>query len=225
MPSGQQCSAASSRCRSRPGISDEHRHKLLRIARKLGKPFIYTERRLLERLGAFAAQQQQSDLFESLRARCFLVDELEAIGRPGKVYRARPEDAAFIQFSSGSTSQPKGVVLTHANLMANIRGVTAAAKLRQDDVGLSWMPLTHDMGLIGFHLMMFANRMHAHLMPTELFVRRPLLWLQLRQRDPRQHPVFAQFRLPALSEGARRARPRRARSFERAADLQWRRAD
>ena len=39
------------------------------------------------------------------------------------------------------------------------------------------MPLTHDMGLIGFHLVMFANRVHAHLMPTELFVRRPLLWL------------------------------------------------
>jgi acyl-CoA synthetase (AMP-forming)/AMP-acid ligase II/acyl carrier protein len=44
------------------------------------------------------------------------------------------------------------------------------------------MPLTHDMGLIGFHLVMFANRVHAHLMPTELFVRRPLLWLTLASR-------------------------------------------
>ncbi|MDP9083497.1 MAG: non-ribosomal peptide synthetase, partial [Pseudomonadota bacterium] len=44
---------------------------------------------------------------------------------------------------------------------------------------LSWMPLTHDMGLIGFFLMQFANRVHIHLMPTELFVRRPLLWLQV----------------------------------------------
>ena len=47
------------------------------------------------------------------------------------------------------------------------------------------MPLTHDMGLIGFHLIMFANRVHAHLMPTELFVRRPLLWLTLRRAHPR----------------------------------------
>ena len=44
------------------------------------------------------------------------------------------------------------------------------------------MPLTHDMGLIGFHIVMFANRMHAHLMPTELFIRRPLLWLTLAAR-------------------------------------------
>ncbi len=162
-----------------PGISDEHRHKLLRIARKLGQPYIYTEQRLLERIGSFAAEHRESELYDSLRARAFLVDELEALGRSGKPYRARPEDVAFIQFSSGSTSTPKGVVLTHANLMANIRGVSSAAGFHDHDVSLSWMPLTHDMGLIGFHLIMFANRIHTHLMPTELFVRRPLLWLQL----------------------------------------------
>jgi acyl-CoA synthetase (AMP-forming)/AMP-acid ligase II len=165
-----------------PGISDEHRHKLLRIARRLGRPFIYTERRLLDRLGSFAAAHEAGEPFESLRARAFLVDELESVRRTGKIHRARPDDAAFIQFSSGSTSEPKGVVLTHANLLANIRGITAAAGLHSDDVGLSWMPLTHDMGLIGFHLIMFANRMQSHLMPTELFVRRPLLWLQLAAR-------------------------------------------
>jgi acyl-CoA synthetase (AMP-forming)/AMP-acid ligase II len=162
-----------------PGISDEHRRKLLRIARQLGAPFIYTERRLLERIGSFAAAHEATDLFDSLRARAFLVDELESIGRSGKLHRARPEDPAFIQFSSGSTSSPKGVVLTHENLIANIHGITAAAQLRVDDVGLSWMPLTHDMGLIGFHLTMFANCMQSNLMSTELFVRRPLLWLKL----------------------------------------------
>jgi acyl-CoA synthetase (AMP-forming)/AMP-acid ligase II len=162
-----------------PGISDEHRHKLLRIARKLKQPYIYTEQRLLERVGSFAAEHQQTEVYEALRKRAFLVDELAALGRSGKAHRARPEDTAFIQFSSGSTSSPKGVVLTHANLMANIRGVSQAAGFHEHDVSLSWMPLTHDMGLIGFHLIMFANRIHTHLMPTELFVRRPLLWLQL----------------------------------------------
>jgi len=162
-----------------PGISDEHRHKLLRIARKLKQPYIYTEQRLLERIGSFAAEHRQTDLYHGLRKRAFLVDELAALGRSGKPYRARPQDIAFIQFSSGSTSSPKGVVLTHANLMANIRGVSSAAGFHEHDVSLSWMPLTHDMGLIGFHLIMFANRIHTHLMPTELFVRRPLLWLQL----------------------------------------------
>ncbi len=69
------------------------------------------------------------------------------------------------------------MVLTHANLIANIDGSTQVAGFNENDVSLSWMPLTHDMGLIGFHLVMFANKVHSHLMPTELFVRRPLLWL------------------------------------------------
>jgi acyl-CoA synthetase (AMP-forming)/AMP-acid ligase II/acyl carrier protein len=164
------------------GISDEHRHKLLRIARRLGKPFLYTERRSLERIGSFAAQAGESEVFEGLRTRAFLVDDLDDISRAGSVQRAQPDDTAFIQFSSGSTSEPKGVVLTHGNIIANWRGATEAAGFNEHDVSLSWMPLTHDMGLIGFHLVMIANRVHTHLMPTELFIRRPLLWLTLASR-------------------------------------------
>ena len=167
-----------------PGISDEHRHKLLRIARKLHSPFIYTERRLLDRVGALAAEsgQQAQATFEALRPRAFLVDELEELGPSGKLHRAQPGDTAFIQFSSGSTSEPKGVVLTHANLLANIRAVGGAAGINPDSVTLSWMPLTHDMGLIGSHLIIFAFAAPTHLMPTDLFVRRPVLWLQLAAR-------------------------------------------
>jgi acyl-CoA synthetase (AMP-forming)/AMP-acid ligase II/acyl carrier protein len=164
------------------GISDEHRHKLLRIARRLGKPFLYTERRSLDRIGAFAAQAGEQEIFEALRDRTFLVDNLDDISRAGSVQRVTAGDIAFIQFSSGSTSDPKGVVLTHGNILANTYGSTEAAGFNENDVSLSWMPLTHDMGLIGFHLVMFANRVHAHLMPTELFIRRPLLWLTLASR-------------------------------------------
>jgi acyl-CoA synthetase (AMP-forming)/AMP-acid ligase II/acyl carrier protein len=164
------------------GICDEHGHKLLRVARMLGKPFIYTDRRSLERIGAFAAQAGEADTFAGLQQRAFLVDQLDDISKPGEIYRAQPGDTAFIQFSSGSTSEPKGVVLTHGNIIANCRGSSEAAKFTQDDVSLSWMPLTHDMGLIGFHIFMFANRIHSHLMPTELFIRRPLLWLQFASR-------------------------------------------
>ncbi|TLZ27182.1 MAG: AMP-dependent synthetase [Gammaproteobacteria bacterium] len=164
------------------GISDEHRMKLLRIARRLGKPFLYTERRSLERIGAFAAQAGEEEVYAALRERTFLVDDLDDISRAGSVQRAQAGDTAFIQFSSGSTSEPKGVVLTHGNILANCRGSTEVAGFGEHDVSLSWMPLTHDMGLIGFHLVMFANRVHAHLMPTELFIRRPLLWLGLASK-------------------------------------------
>jgi acyl-CoA synthetase (AMP-forming)/AMP-acid ligase II/aryl carrier-like protein len=161
------------------GISDEHRHKLLRVARKLGKPLLYTNAKNLERLQALADEVGESALFAELKARSFLVESITDISRPGKLNRPAPDDLAFIQFSSGSTSEPKGVMLTHGNLIANIAGATAVGKYGDQDVTLSWMPLTHDMGLIGFYLIQFANRVHINLMPTDLFVRRPLLWLQL----------------------------------------------
>ncbi len=164
------------------GISDEHRHKLLRVAAKLGDPLLYTDRKSLERLQTLAQESDQGALFDKLKARTFLADSITDISRAGKLHRPSPGDIAFIQFSSGSTSEPKGVVLTHANLVANTKGSAQIAKFTENDVTLSWMPLTHDMGLIGFYLMQFAARAHVNLMPTELFVRRPLLWLQVASK-------------------------------------------
>jgi acyl-CoA synthetase (AMP-forming)/AMP-acid ligase II len=164
------------------GISDEHRRKLLRVARKLGNPYIYTDTKNLERLSALAALVGEEAAFQRLKSRVFLVESITDISRPGKLHRPAPDDLAFIQFSSGSTSEPKGVMLTHGNLVANTMGATAVDRFSRDDVSLSWMPLTHDMGLIGFYLMMFANRVHINIMPTDLFVRRPLLWLQSASR-------------------------------------------
>jgi acyl-CoA synthetase (AMP-forming)/AMP-acid ligase II len=161
------------------GISDEHRHKLFRVARKLGNPLLYTDAKTLERLQALAGEVGESGLFAQLKSRTFLVESITDISKPGKLVRPAPDDLAFIQFSSGSTSEPKGVMLSHGNLMANTQGVTSVAKFTDEDISISWMPLTHDMGLIGFYLMQFASRVHINLMPTELFVRRPLLWLQL----------------------------------------------
>jgi acyl-CoA synthetase (AMP-forming)/AMP-acid ligase II/aryl carrier-like protein len=164
------------------GISDEHRHKLLRIAAKLGTPFIFTDRKTLERVGQYAAQSGDAAAaasFAALRPRAFLAEDATPASKSGTVHAVRPEDTAFIQFSSGSTSDPKGVVLTHANLMAHGEAVTHIGGFNSRDISLSWMPLTHDMGLIGFHLVMFANQVEMHLMPTELYVRRPLLWLAI----------------------------------------------
>jgi acyl-CoA synthetase (AMP-forming)/AMP-acid ligase II/aryl carrier-like protein len=164
------------------GISDEHRHKLLRVARKLGRPLLYTDAKNLERLQALAAQVGEMEVMTELKSRCFLVESLTDISRPGKLHRPEPSDLAFIQFSSGSTSEPKGVMLTHANLIANISGAGSVDRYSEQDVSLSWMPLTHDMGLIGFYLVLFNTSAQINLMPTDLFVRRPLLWLQLASK-------------------------------------------
>ena len=164
------------------GISDEHKHKLLRIAKKLGKPFIYTDRKTLDRIGAFAGGAGEQDTYDNLASRAFFAEQIDDISKAGQVHASRPDDVAFIQFSSGSTSEPKGVVLTHRNILMNARGAGEASRWTEDDVNLTWMPLTHDMGLIGMHIMMFAHRMNLNQMPTELFIRRPLLWMSFASR-------------------------------------------
>lgn len=160
------------------GISDEHKHKLLRIARQLGSPFLYTDKKLRERLASFAAATGEPEAWTALKPRTFLVEQLDDISTEGVPARVTAGDTAFIQFSSGSTSEPKGVVLTHGNILANAEGARQAAGFCEQDVSLSWMPLTHDMGLIGFHLMMMYAGVSQHLMPTDLFVRRALMWLK-----------------------------------------------
>jgi acyl-CoA synthetase (AMP-forming)/AMP-acid ligase II/aryl carrier-like protein len=161
--------------------NDHYRDKLLRIAAKLGSPFIYTERRALERVRAYAQRAGAEPICEELSRRALFVEDNAPTAR-GDPIAIHPADVALIQFSSGSTSEPKGVVLTHANLIANIRGMTQKAQFSSSDVSLSWMPLSHDFGLIGFYLTMFTNLMHLHLMPTELFVRRPALWFEFASR-------------------------------------------
>ncbi|MEL7449553.1 MAG: non-ribosomal peptide synthetase [Pseudomonadota bacterium] len=160
------------------GISDEHRRKLLRITSLLGNAWLYTEEALFNRLLVFDAEQDSSERrVDSLRNRLLLVDRIHDLRDHGTLFSASLADVAFIQFSSGSTAEPKGVVLSHGNLLANIEGMATAARFTEDDVSLSWMPLTHDMGLIGYHLLFVAVNAHSAIMPTDLFVRRPLLWL------------------------------------------------
>lgn len=161
------------------GISDEHKAKLLRIAKQLGAPLLYTDKKLRERLATYAATIGEPEAWTALKPRTFLIDQLDDIARPGTPATRSADDIAFIQFSSGSTSEPKGVVLTHGNILANAEGARQAAGFSEQDISLSWMPLTHDMGLIGMHLMMmYAGMSRQYLMPTDLFVRRALLWMK-----------------------------------------------
>lgn len=83
----------------------------------------------------------------------------------------------FIQYTSGSTGNPKGVVLTHANVLANIQGIGGAVQTRPDDVVVSWLPLYHDMGLIGSWLLSVFYGFPITIMSPLAFLSRPERWL------------------------------------------------
>ncbi|MDH3441281.1 MAG: non-ribosomal peptide synthetase, partial [Gammaproteobacteria bacterium] len=159
------------------GISDEHRFKLFRILTQLNNGTLFTDPDLLDRLIEFADKHERQDIAKNLADRSVTENDIEK-GRAGLLIEPDPTDVAFIQYSSGSTSDPKGVCLTHDNLTANIQAIVEGAHWDENDYGLSWMPLTHDMGLIGYHLCTLAVGMNHAIMDTGVFVRRPLLWLQ-----------------------------------------------
>jgi fatty-acyl-CoA synthase len=87
-------------------------------------------------------------------------------------------DIALLQYTSGSTGDPKGVVLTHANLLANIRAVSEATGMGASDVGISWLPLYHDMGLIGAWLTLLHQGTPLVVLSPLAFLTRPERWLK-----------------------------------------------
>ncbi len=91
-----------------------------------------------------------------------------------------PDDVAYIQYSSGSTSAPKGVLITQRAIMANAEGMLRhGLKVRAEDRAFSWLPLYHDMGLVGFCLSPMLGQVTVDYLPTTAFARRPTLWLKL----------------------------------------------
>ncbi|MDG2530093.1 fatty acyl-AMP ligase [Caulobacter endophyticus] len=95
-----------------------------------------------------------------------------------------PEHPCYLQFSSGSTRFPTGVLVTQKALMANAVAITRdGLQVKPEDRAVSWLPLYHDMGLIGFLLSPLTSQMSVDLLPTGAFVRRPLLWLDLISRN------------------------------------------
>lgn len=106
---------------------------------------------------------------------------------------ARAEDVAFIQYTSGSTGSPKGVVLTHANLLANIRAFGSVAGLDSGAIIVSWLPLYHDMGLIGTWLSSLYYGALLIVMSPLAFLARPERWLWAVHRFRGTHTVAPNF--------------------------------
>jgi fatty-acyl-CoA synthase len=105
--------------------------------------------------------------------------------KPVDLRPLQPDELCYIQFSSGSTRHPHGVQITQAALMANLAGMVGPAGLdvHEGDRGVSWLPLYHDMGLIGFLMAPLSSQLSIDYMTPRDFARRPMQWLSIIARN------------------------------------------
>lgn len=147
---------------------DNTRH----IVAKSGARALITETRIKRMLGTVQASCPALEQVVAIEA---IRESMETL-RPEKIGF---EDTAFLQFTSGSTSRPKGVSLTHGNLAANIKCIMEdGLKIGPEDTAISWLPLYHDMGLIGFVLSPLTTTTSTIYLPPLTFLKRPVSWLQ-----------------------------------------------
>ncbi|WP_299818444.1 type I polyketide synthase [uncultured Roseibium sp.] len=165
------------------GATDEAALKVLRVAAVLGSPWLISDKDISSQCGSVSAAHGLEDVLSALAAKQLshevLINPLE-----DAVLRIRlnavatgPDSTAFIQFSSGSTGDPKGVVLTHRRILAHLADLGASCQASADDVFLSWFPLTHDMGMMLMHLLPLALGAAQTQIETKSFVQRPRRWL------------------------------------------------
>jgi len=171
-----------------PGATDEMALKVLRVARVLGTPWLVTEGEITLPFERIAAAHGLEDVLAALISRHLVQDGLAATAEDA-VLRMRlnavtldPDSTAFIQFSSGSTGDPKGVVLTHRRILAHLADLGRSCEASADDVFLSWFPLTHDMGMVLMHLLPLALGAEQGQIETKSFVQRPRRWLERAAR-------------------------------------------
>jgi acyl-CoA synthetase (AMP-forming)/AMP-acid ligase II len=112
---------------------------------------------------------------------------------PGPFERPAADDTAFLQFTSGTTAAPRGVMVTHGNLAANIGMIRAAARVDEASKIVTWLPVYHDMGLVGAVLGAISTGIDLSVMPPQLFLRSPRRWLEEISRVGATHTAAPNF--------------------------------
>ena len=143
-----------------------------------------------------------ADYINFLREASEGVQGLQWIGTPGELGELpaldvtpkpnHPDDIAYLQFTSGSTRAPRGVIITERALMSNLQGIVRSGlEIRPNDRCASWLPFYHDMGLVGMMMAPMASQVSVDYLATRDFAVRPLQWLKLISRN-RSTVAFSQ---------------------------------
>lgn len=157
--------------------ADRDKVKLLKVWTVLKYPYLITDTKSLNKLKRSIANHDFGKAKE-IEGRTVLLEDMLNDCEKAEIAYSEESDIAFIQFSSGSTSDPKGVVITHKNIISSINATLKAMQVQESDIYLSWLPLTHSFGLIGTYLTPLLAGCIFYIMPSNLFAANPLLWIE-----------------------------------------------
>ncbi|MBA4143015.1 MAG: amino acid adenylation domain-containing protein [Nitrosospira sp.] len=157
-------------------VRERHLARLLAIAADAEARCILTTTEMMPLIGRAAVEQFS----------CATVVAVDAVNpdeaSAWREYMPKNQDIAFLQYTSGSTSTPKGVMVSHDNLMVNARAFEQSMSISAEDTFVSWLPLYHDLGLIGGLLQPIHRGIPAVLMKPRFFIERPVRWLEAISR-------------------------------------------
>lgn len=158
-------------------IADKEEHKLRvhNIFRILNNPYIITSQSNLDDLH-MDSEDKKSNYENMVKRSILLSREIEYNTEAGTIIYGEPSDIVFVMFSSGSTGEPKGVILSNDNVLTQIKTTNGYFEVNTEDKFLSWMPLTHTIGLSMFHLLPLASSVSQYIMSKNLFIGNPCVW-------------------------------------------------
>lgn len=157
--------------------ADRDQFKILKIWNSLNNPYLVTDIKSLKKVERVIGGNNANE-YEKIRDRAVLIENMLDLNEKAEIVYSDATDIAFVQFSSGSTNDPKGVIITHKNIISSINATLSAMQVQENDIYLSWLPLTHSFGLIGTYLTPLLAECEFYIMPSNLFVTNPLLWIE-----------------------------------------------
>ncbi|TWF42526.1 acyl-CoA synthetase (AMP-forming)/AMP-acid ligase II [Chitinophaga polysaccharea] len=158
------------------GVGETVAMKIANIWKSLSHPYLATD------FSDYAARMEQVAAGHLVKERILVLKPTDISGPTAAPVSVPPEQIAFLQFSSGSTGVPKGVMNTHEGILQNLVDMARCFGLRKEDRFMGWMPLTHDMGMLFFHMLPLYLHASHYLIPPILFLTYPALWVESMAR-------------------------------------------
>lgn len=169
-------------------VNKEQQNQLIQVFKVLKKPKLITDNNIYFEPKEYVEKEcvdkestdddKVGDLGQCITQNIIKCKDLIKVVNYDDGIKPLPQDTAYIQFSSGSTGNPKGIVITHENVTSNAKAIFERVNCNEQDSILNWLPITHSFSLVVGHITSMYADINQYLMPTMLFLKYPTLWME-----------------------------------------------